>query len=1390
MKLLTIVLLILSVYGCSESNSGPDEDAVKKIENVSFYPIGNFGSSLLLQAKVEKSYEFKDIRFYLGNKCENSSVISSATKLEVLNGVNITLPQANNEYAIYYKTFGGEKSVSECNLWTNYTHDSIAPSSPNSSPTDLVALNSIKTRERVHFLNISDNYYLDDSRYLNVYADASKTLLLGELDRFDSAIYQIELLENQTNNLYLAFRDEAGNESSSYNTGISIVHDSISPNLPTITTLNNQFVSGDTLTINGSCSGDSETVRVYSETLLDTPQDIDLATFSSGLSINLNLNQENTFFVTCQDGAGNESNAFEFTVTHDNIAPITPFLSTAEATRTSSAIQGPTNKVFIESESGTQISVYDDVGLSSVITSGTSEEFKDGVDITFPLSDSVNSLYFISTDKAGNTSATLQVDYTVDSTPPSLISLDSGVSSKEGSLDNANQVEILFQSLESDIVEVRIVSSLQDYKISRTQAFAGHMYTYDTNQINSIQFFGIDHVGLVSTPISLNITHDNIGPDLNPLSPLDNGTIRDGGVISGSCENLDVSISGDVNSTVTCVAGVFSYTLGNYSHGDVLNLIISEYDLAGNLGQENLTLTVDNIAPVVTIDAHPSDTNDSSLSISGTCEGDYPVFIEGDNALATNCIAGLGLWSVELNAPTEGLYNFTAYQLDPAGNRGEVNFSINFDYTPPAPISLDESVTDIHASAIEENSFALIGNAQENFDIDIFSDLSKNNKLMTITASQLSSGVVVNLAPDRINDFVFTQTDSAGNTTQDLVHLSIYQKENISKYYDTSFSDIYTNDSIARGVSYKYLVKINNETRDTDVSIRVVMEAFSVSSPIGDIVIDPASNCLTEELKANGSCDLILNINYSSVGIKDNNLTLTYFDGRTETLRVRHKVVDFSPITTAGSGPGQNTFSLWWANTINRFANNMQFYDVLSSGGSNRRFTSHSLFQDDATSADNRLGQCSSSRFVYGNCPSSSTLTNTLCVYNLYTTNIVEFNTTQPMTGLGGLKCVEYGDYDILINQDYDEVHIINARQAQCQLDPNESGCGSVFERSISSAQGIVTVEDKIVYEQGGDLLVEDIATGVIDYRSASPIARIHTVRNGVGDNILISYSPNNNENIVASYNKSTKSLTNIFQGFNSPYYPGPDLYLQDSSYFWPDVGNYSAFEEYEVHDKSIMAFVEEHQDNEVVSEQLHYRIYATDGSLSGSEYLFEVRRSNSGSVERIVRSVRKITNNLLSALVSDQDVVQYNFLEKTWKRYTHSSKIVSFTTIEGKHYIIDENGSLQIVNEDFTSTVELLNYGNSDSVFIEEVANFLFIFNMTSKQISYYDFDFDSELFYYNFSSNCSNSTFYSGILNGYLNISCASSYYSGNYSDMKYYTKTPYFNGELIRIPLLPKR
>ena len=483
-----IIGLILSLLGACSGPQGGGMGSGGSGSNafqIEFDELQTHGQLLSYNVKGDSNRNFGRISFHTANTCLTENRLNSGIREDLINGIIVNLSGSNTTHHIFYRVLDTNDSVLvACEELTPYTHDTIAPPAPNYAPASLVAQNGTRTRDTSFIPAIGDSFIPTAADGIRFYGNATKTIYLGEIMRSELLTGGIELSLNTANTLHISFIDFAGNESAVFNSNVVITNDSIAPTIPAANQSLTQYSTTPTANLMATASGDTVRVEIRhneSATTLDFLPDQLL----SGVNMPSVSNSTNTYNIVAFDDVGNESLPLIYTVINDSIAPATPTLHSDTVLLISRPVMGPSSVFKILGETGSTIEVYSNPGLTSLVTSGDTSDWASGLPINLLNDNGTNTFYVVSVDPSGNTSNSLVLTFTGDSTPPGELTLLAEILA----LDNSHQQSLLAPiraSSNTDISEVVISGGVATETYTMAEIVLGVNYSLNPNVQNDL----------------------------------------------------------------------------------------------------------------------------------------------------------------------------------------------------------------------------------------------------------------------------------------------------------------------------------------------------------------------------------------------------------------------------------------------------------------------------------------------------------------------------------------------------------------------------------------------------------------------------------------------------------------------------------------------------------------------------------------------------------------------------------------------------------------------------------------------------------------------------------------------------------------------------------------
>ena len=478
-----------------------------------------------------------------------------------------------------------------------------------------------------------------------------------------------------------------------------------------ITTSTPQSVNTESFTLTGTADADS-TVEVF-----QNGSSIDTTTATNGAwTITVTLAPGvNTFTATATDDAGNKGTSGAVIITLDSVAP-SVVISSAYDGGTANTRTLSYTAIFSEG-----VSDFDegDITVTDTVISGSGTVIS-GFDATDSRTYTFNAIApadvnvtvsiaaGVAHDSAGNgNTASSAYTLTIDSMAPgvSITSTPRTVNTESftltGTADADSTVEV-FQNGSS---------------IDTTTATNG-AWTITvtlTDGVNTFTATATDDADNTGTSGAVIITLDSVAPsvDISSTSGDDGGTantralsytaIFSEGVNDFNLGDITVTDTSNLGTTATVISGFSAtdsrtYTFNATAYADV-NVTVSiaagvAHDSAGNgnTASSAYTLTIDSMAPGVSITSTPQSVNTESFTLTGDADaGSLVDVLKDGRSIGTTTATTNGAWTIIVTL-TEGVNTLTATATDSAGNTSDATDAVIITLDSVAP-SVDISST-------------------------------------------------------------------------------------------------------------------------------------------------------------------------------------------------------------------------------------------------------------------------------------------------------------------------------------------------------------------------------------------------------------------------------------------------------------------------------------------------------------------------------------------------------------------------------------------------------------------------------------------------------------------------------------------------------------------------
>jgi hypothetical protein len=391
-----------------------------------------------------------------------------------------------------------------------------------------------------------------------------------------------------------------------------------------------------------------------------------------------------TVTATVSDPAGNASFATQ-SMTIDLTAPVAAIDGGANA-----LTNDATPTISGTSETGAVVTVSVDGAPLSGVSSGG------GIwSVTYtatPLGSGAHNVAMTAMDPAGNSTSLTQT-LTVDTVSPTLV-IDGGPASAtndrtptiSGSTNVAAGVTVTV-SISAGSPMTALVQSNHTWNVTPSALLDPGSY----NVIASVAD-PAGNIGTYSQSLTIDVTNPTLSIDGGPsrltgdATPIITGFSSD--VAAGSA--VTVAIAGQTLSTTIGIGGTFAVTAAAISNGTHF-VLVTVTDAVGNSGTNNQSLTIDAVAPTVTIDGGAdASTNNATPRVSGHSDAvvgsPVVVTVAGQTLHAT--VQPGGSWNVTAAHIDNGVEVVLVSVTDPDGNIGATSQNLAVDSTTATSIGI------------------------------------------------------------------------------------------------------------------------------------------------------------------------------------------------------------------------------------------------------------------------------------------------------------------------------------------------------------------------------------------------------------------------------------------------------------------------------------------------------------------------------------------------------------------------------------------------------------------------------------------------------------------------------------------------------------------------------
>jgi uncharacterized delta-60 repeat protein len=388
---------------------------------------------------------------------------------------------------------------------------------------------------------------------------------------------------------------------------------------------------------------------------------------------------------------------------------------------------------------------------------------------TNTLTDGTYTIKAKATDTATNTASTTQQNFVVDTTAPTvptvnLLSTNDNTPTLTGSCEFQSDIE----------VDVNNVS------YQTTCAFNGtwsKTLPVTPDGTYSVGVSSTDPAGNISVDTTSNeLTINTAAPVLAEVTPVSTpGSDNTPNYTFSSTKVGTTTYAGDCSSTTSAaITGNNTVTFNTLADGTHSNCTIKVTDSFGN--QSNvLSLTpfvIDTQAPASPTISVPALTSDNTPDITGTCEGNavLSITVSPTNQVIPATCSATGTYTVTPTIIPDGNYSATVKQTDRAGNQSPTATASGvIDNTAPvAPVITSPTPgTSLNVSIVN-----IVGTGEANAQITVKDENSNTICSATVSATGAWNCTTIALA-DGPHSISATQRDGAGNISVASTNITI-----------------------------------------------------------------------------------------------------------------------------------------------------------------------------------------------------------------------------------------------------------------------------------------------------------------------------------------------------------------------------------------------------------------------------------------------------------------------------------------------------------------------------------------------------------------------------------------------------------------------------------------
>ena len=646
------------------------------------------------------------VRIYQTDDCNGSFAVASRSSFE--GGGFEILVDPDTTIQVTATAVDAASNVSDCSDPVAYTEDSTDPGAPTGLATTPASPSRTDTTPQVR-----GNADADTDR-VRIYetTDCTGSFTEGSKGSFEGAGIEVTVDANATTDLSATAVDAAGNEGDCSDP-IAYTHDSIAPNVPTITSTDPASPSNvRPIQVHGTAAGDVVTISLYrtadcNESGGRGDAVVALFTGPGGMPLQVPANATTQLSAKAYDAAGNLSacsNSISYT--HDSIAPSAP---SGLATTPASPSRTSTNPRVTGSATADTVTVrvFKTNDCSGPSTDDARAIFESGGIEVGVSANQATQLSAQAVDAAANVSdCSTATSYTHDSLAP-----NAPTALATDPVSPANDATPRVRgSASGDTVQVSVFKSNDctgSFTVGTKASFegAGLEVTVGANQSTQLSATAFDAAGNESACSStISYTEDSAEPaaptglSTDPVSPANDTTPRVKGSAPADAARVRIFESNDCTGSPTEGNGAAFEGAGievTVAANEVTQLSADVVDAAGNPSDCStpIAYTEDSAGPaeptaLATDPASPAD--DTTPRVNGSAAADAEqvrVYKTNDcsGPATTDTKATFEGAGIEVTVPANQVTQLSARAVDAVGNPGACSAPIAYREDSAAP---------------------------------------------------------------------------------------------------------------------------------------------------------------------------------------------------------------------------------------------------------------------------------------------------------------------------------------------------------------------------------------------------------------------------------------------------------------------------------------------------------------------------------------------------------------------------------------------------------------------------------------------------------------------------------------------------------------------------------